>query len=119
MKLIKFILALFTINALFSFSIIYSDTRQQKIEVKDIMLTDADAAWANNQWKGITMQDLKSGQEIFNNRCHKCHGLKNPHKFSAEKLQKVVPKMANKAKLDKQQEDLILKFMMTVGRSNA
>jgi len=117
MKLIRLILALLSVSALFSFT--YSDKGQQKLEIKDIVLTNADVVWANNQWKGITLQDLKSGQDVFNNRCHKCHGLKNPHKFTTEKLQKVIPKMAIRAKLDKQQEDLVLKFMLTVGRPNA
>ena len=91
MKSTKLIIVLLSISALFTFSFTLVDKKFQKQpDVKDIVMTDTDAEWANSQWNGTTLKDLKSGQEIFYSNCHKCHGLKNPYKFAAEKLQRIV-----------------------------
>ena len=114
MKTLKFFAVLIASVILFAFSL----NHQQNRDVKEIMLTEEDADWAAKQWNGTTLADLKSGQEIFNNNCDKCHKLKDPKKLTAEGWQKIVPKMAEKKKinLDKKQEDLVLKFVITAGR---
>lgn len=96
----------------------FTTVRLQKQQVKDIQLTDADAEWANKKWTGTTIQDLKSGQEVFNKNCDRCHKLKNPKKFNEEDWQKILPRMGKKAKLEKNQEELVLKFVITAGRSD-
>ena len=75
--------------------------------------------WCSSLIRLYTLNDLKSGQEIYNNNCDKCHKLFDPKKFSEEKLEKFVPIMAQKKKinLDKKQGDLILKYLITLGRS--
>ena len=116
MKTLKLFTILFFALSLFSFSF----KGLQKKDVKEIKLTEADAEWASKKWNGTTLEDLKSGQEIFYTNCDKCHKLKDPKNFTEEKLIKIVPKMAKKGKinLDDKQENLVLKFLITAGRTD-
>lgn len=56
--------------------------------------------------------EVAQGEELFNNNCGKCHKLFKPSDFSAEKWQKVIPPMAQKAKLDATQESKIYQYVM-------
>lgn len=79
--------------------------------------TQSDADRANKTFPGITIVELNQGKIAYEENCGKCHGLKNPIKFSEEKWRKEVPPMAKKAKVDGKTEALILKYVVTMSGS--
>ena len=80
----------------------------------------ADAERAAQKYPGATLADLEQGRAIFEEKCHKCHGLKKPFRKDEVKIAKVLPRMAHRAKLDSKQEALVLEYLTTmtpVGKS--
>lgn len=55
---------------------------------------------------------ISNGYAVSVEKCQKCHKLKDPAKFDAEKLNKVLPKMAKKAKLTEEQAALVYTYAM-------
>ena len=83
--------------------------------------TDVDRGAKNNP--DITMASLNEGKSIVETQCTKCHGLKNPKKFSVEEWNSIVPKMAVKANkkagtevIDARKKDLILQYVTTMAQ---
>jgi len=74
--------------------------------------SDADRAAKTNP--GITLAELEQGKAIFETHCHKCHSLKRPFNHSGDEIEAVLPKMAKRAKLDSQQEKLVLNYLLTM-----
>lgn len=91
---------------------------QHKPKNQEIILTINDVVWADSVWKGTTLGDLKTGQDLFNNHCDACHKFHYPNELKAEKWQTIIPKMAKKSELTEQQGELVLKFVITAGRSD-
>lgn len=52
------------------------------------------------------------GKELYANKCGTCHKLEPIHEFSEEKWRKIIPPMAKKAKIDANQENLILTYVL-------
>ncbi|MFM7023088.1 MAG: hypothetical protein ACKOXB_08925 [Flavobacteriales bacterium] len=63
---------------------------------------------------GLTLNELNQGKTAYEANCGKCHGLKNPVKFTEAQWRKEVPPMAKKAKVDAKTEELILKYVVTM-----
>jgi cytochrome c5 len=74
--------------------------------------SDADRAAKNNP--GVTLADLEQGRAIFEKSCHKCHSLKRPFAHTPEEIETVIPKMAKRAKLNSQQQELVLNYLVTM-----
>lgn len=83
---------------------------------KMLMPTDADVTIGSAKYPGMTMADLTEGHELYKMHCQKCHALKNPEKYSEAQLDKIVPSMAAKAKIDKATEDKIHRYMVTLSQ---
>jgi len=79
-------------------------------------LTQADADKAATLFPGATLASLNDGKMHYENNCGKCHTLHSPTSFSADKWRKVVPPMAGKAEVDKNTEDLILQYVVTLAK---
>lgn len=83
------------------------------------MQTDADRG--SKKFSGLTLDDLSQGKKLFEEKCTQCHGLKRPSKFSEDQWKKIIPGMAkraeknHKAEIDSKSQDLILKFLVTMG----
>lgn len=80
-----------------------------------LALTDADTAnfnYAAAKFDGYTKQMYAQGKTISENSCNNCHKFKEPSAFTEEQLSKVVPKMADKAKLNATDKDLVLKYYL-------
>lgn len=78
-----------------------------------IVLTDNEDAnyqYAKAKFAGYTKAMYLQGKTIDQNNCGRCHKLKNPSLFTEEKLNKVVPKMGDKAKLTEADKELVLKY---------
>jgi hypothetical protein len=65
-----------------------------------------------NKREPATLTELQQGHDLYTSKCHKCHGLKNPEKFSAEQWTKILEKMGPKAKLNKDQVSLVYKYVV-------
>ncbi len=81
---------------------------------KPIAPTQSDADRAAKMSPGTTLADLNQGKAIFEKSCHKCHSLKRPFRKDPDVIEAVLPKMAKRAKLDSKQEDLVLKYLLTM-----
>lgn len=81
---------------------------------KPITPLQGDAVRASQKFPGTTLADLQEGRSIFESSCSKCHSLKKPFKKSEEIVRSAMPRMAKRAKLDSKQEDLVLKYLVTM-----
>jgi mono/diheme cytochrome c family protein len=86
------------------------------VSQKKLTPTQADADLAATKFPGMTMADLQEGQRLYTATCQKCHGLKNPKKFSETRLNEIVPIMAKKAKIDKATETKIHNYLVTLSQ---
>lgn len=74
------------------------------------------------KFPNYTLSELNQGKTLFERNCKSCHGLKNPTSRSEEKWRKVVPVMVKRVNrkqtvLSPQDEELILKFVITMSGS--
>ena len=74
----------------------------------------ADADRGAKTFPGYTLNDLNLGKQIYVDHCNKCHRYKAPETRNETKWDKVIPKMAKKAKLDSTQQSLVLKYVVTM-----
>ncbi len=56
--------------------------------------------------------DVAEGDHLYNENCGKCHKFKTITKYSEEQWRKIVPKMAEKAKIDATKENKILQYVL-------
>jgi hypothetical protein len=49
---------------------------------------------------------------LYTNNCGSCHALQAREKYTAKQWERIVPDMAKKAKLDANQEAMILKYVL-------
>jgi hypothetical protein len=73
-----------------------------------------DVTRTEQKFPGITLEDLNQGKIFYETNCDRCHSLKWAFRISDESLYKVVPVMAEKAKIDSKTQDLILKYLITM-----
>lgn len=85
---------------------------------------DADRAAKTNST--ITLEALNQGKTIFEQNCNRCHGYKNPTSRSAEKWQKIIPRMVakvnkkmKKEQIDAKGQELILNYVVTMSEVKA
>ena len=81
---------------------------------KLITPTQSDADRGAQKFQGYTMSDLDQGKAIYVSHCNKCHRYKVPESRDETKWDNIIPKMAKKAKLDSEQESLVLKYVVTM-----
>ena len=55
---------------------------------------------------------IGEGSALYAANCGKCHKLKTVTDYTAEQWQKIVPPMAQKAKLDATQQDKVLQYVL-------
>jgi cytochrome c5 len=82
--------------------------------VKLITPSQMDADRGAQKFQGYTLSDLNQGKSIYEAHCNKCHRYKVPESRNETKWDKVIPKMAKKAKLDSVQQSLVLKYVVTM-----
>lgn len=79
-----------------------------------VSITDAHAQKAAAKYPGASMATLQQGKTLYEDKCGKCHGLKDPGAYDEAQWGKHVKRMAPKAKIDKPTEDLILQYVVTL-----
>lgn len=82
--------------------------------VKLLMPSEQDVTRVSDKFPGYTLSELSQGKTLYEENCKKCHGLKAPEKLSEEKWRKIVPPMAKKANISTGEEELILKYLITM-----
>jgi hypothetical protein len=73
----------------------------------------SDVAIARAYWPRITLNNLKQGYIIFGDKCTQCHAAKQPQGFSVFAWNGIMHKMGRKAKLDSNQYNLVLHYILT------
>jgi len=86
---------------------------------KSIVLSQNDADRANTTFPGASLASLNEGKMHYEQNCNKCHGLKKPASRTEAEWREIVPRMAKKAKVDANTENLILQYVVTMGPLNA
>ena len=81
---------------------------------KLITPSQADADRGSQKFQGYTLSQLDQGKAIYESHCNKCHRYKVPQSRDETKWDKVIPEMAKKAKLNSSEEDLVLKYVVTM-----
>jgi cytochrome c1 len=60
------------------------------------------------------MQDLITGRQLYVLKCSGCHSLHRPDELSVQQWEKTVPEMMTRAKLTKEEAQLIVRYLVTV-----
>lgn len=60
-----------------------------------------------------TSEELAKGKTLYETNCVKCHRLFAPSEFTEKKWQHEVPEMSEKAKVNKETENLILAYVLS------
>lgn len=67
---------------------------------------------AQTRFPAATEASLEQGRELFVSRCKKCHDLPDRRAYADDRWPKILDKMARKAKLDAEQHQLVLQFIL-------
>jgi mono/diheme cytochrome c family protein len=78
-----------------------------------LLPTISDVTVAKKYWSDADSLSLRQGYYLYVNKCGACHTLYNPAKFPEEKWKKEVPLMMPRAKINEQQVELILRYILT------
>lgn len=80
----------------------------------------SDVERVKDKFPGYTLAQLKEGQNLYENNCNLCHGLKDPKAHSEVEWQEIVPRMAMKVNkkdghhLSESDQTLILRYVVTM-----
>ena len=55
--------------------------------------------------------DLESGKSIFSSHCNRCHSLPDASKYTAQRLDGILPIMTARAKLTKEEADDVAAYL--------
>ncbi|HXC06969.1 MAG TPA: hypothetical protein VNZ86_19555 [Bacteroidia bacterium] len=68
---------------------------------------------AQQRWKDADLNSLQAGQKLYISHCRSCHWLKKPLQYSEDSWLDCLPEMCHKAHLNKDEQILIRRFMLT------
>lgn len=83
--------------------------------------TEQHAKQVQQQFPGITVQQLNQGMELYKTHCKGCHFVKNPIRYSEAVWKQQVPAMVNRINkkgkkfISPEQEALILNYVLALG----
>lgn len=100
--------------ALVSIVLLACSPKLAKTSVNSSTPTQADADRAAAKWEGTTLENLNSGKTLYEANCGKCHALPAISSRNEEGWNKIVPPMAQKARLSSESENYILKYVVTM-----
>jgi cytochrome c5 len=66
-----------------------------------------------NKVEPAFLAELQQGHDLFQKNCGKCHKLPEPAKHSKDGWEKILVKMALKAKLNNKQSYLVFKYIVS------
>ena len=102
-------------NILFLFLtiLIYCCTPKAKVATGP-EFTDADVQRGKAFWSECSVEQLQSAKSLYEGKCGSCHALKKPSSEDEVRWRKMVPPMAQKAKITAAEEALILNYVLTM-----
>ena len=65
-----------------------------------------------NKRETASLAELQQGHELYKNNCGKCHKHVKPDSHNSTQWTKILEKMGPKAKLNKEQIDLVYKYVV-------
>lgn len=74
---------------------------------------EADLAIAKAHWPATTLDNLKQGYAIYDDKCTDCHDTKRPQDFTVDEWYSIMPKMGRKAHLDSIQYKMVFHYILT------
>ncbi len=83
-------------------AVIYSCSTQTKTSTSDAASTVATAAKAEH---------IRKGEEVFSQRCGRCHDLPSPSSFTSSEWKPIMERMAPKAKLTAEETNWVLAYV--------
>ncbi|NVK26703.1 MAG: hypothetical protein HWE14_01600 [Flavobacteriia bacterium] len=80
--------------------------------------TQAHVDRASEIYPGYTLAQMNEGKGLYEQKCDKCHGLKDPTAFSPDRFMEVTPKMVEMANerqqvISSEEAELIEKYLVT------
>ena len=85
----------------------------------NIVLTDTENAnykYGKTKFDGYSKTMFEQGKTVNVKSCGSCHKLKDPANYTEAQINKIVPRMAIKAKISKEETDALLKFYISSGK---
>jgi len=85
----------------------------------NIALTDTENAnykYGKTKFKDYTKSMFAEGRTIDAKSCDRCHKLENPAEFTEAEINRIIPRMVKKARLSKEEGDVLLKFYIASGK---
>lgn len=89
--------------------------------VKLITPTQADVDRMSDTYPEYTLAELTQGKSLYEQKCDRCHGLKDPAGYTREQWHQITPKMVEKANkrqqtISSEEGALIEKYLITMSR---
>jgi len=75
--------------------------------------TIEDVDLAKKTWSDASIEQLNDGCSLYVAKCGGCHLLHTPNEFTEKQWIELLPEMTARAKLTTQQNDLVLKYVVT------
>lgn len=73
-----------------------------------------DAVRARQRWNQYDLAQLQQSHHLYVNKCGGCHTLYLPSYFKADKWSSVVDEMADDAKLNAKEKEMILNYLIVM-----
>jgi hypothetical protein len=80
-------------------------------------VSPSQAEWAAHQWPGMDFTQLDNARTLYVNRCSGCHNLYLPKDHTLPEWNKVMDRMAPKAKLSAVERDIIQRYITAAHES--
>jgi cytochrome c5 len=87
--------------------------------VKEDSPSARELAVAEKRWAGTTLEELKQGKIIFDNKCTTCHAAKKIVGRTEESWKDAIEKMAPKAKLSPEEKEKLTKYILSFREANS
>ncbi len=76
--------------------------------------TAEDAVRASARWPGYGDRELAEGHRMYILNCSSCHTLYRPMAYTEHAWEELFPEMAEEARLDSTESDMILKYLLVM-----
>jgi uncharacterized membrane protein len=89
---------------------------------KLLMPSQTDAERGSATFKGLTVEDLNKGKDVFDKKCTQCHGHKRPASWTEIQWRRIIPAMAekayksNKIQISSTEQEQVLRYLVTMGQ---
>lgn len=79
--------------------------------------TEADAQRGAARWASYDSLQLYAGYKKYITKCSSCHSLYKPEQFTLDKWASLYPEMAQDARLDSSEKELVWKYIVVMQES--